>query len=97
VVRRISRVVWLVAPFVVAAAALVIGGQLIRQIRDDAFVRCAVANAKPNTLILQRDGSYRSTTPSISLRWSWKRRDYLCVYHDEKGNETVRPAPASDE
>jgi hypothetical protein len=61
--------------------------------RDDAFVRCSLAGAYPGHLILQKDGSYRSTGPSITLGRSWRRRNYLCVYHDLKGHATVRPAP----
>jgi hypothetical protein len=90
------RLAALAAPIVavVAGVAFIAGGALTyKSKRDEAFVRCSVALSHRNYLTLQKDGSYRSTAPSITLRWSWRRRDYLCVYHDDKGHETVRPAP----
>jgi hypothetical protein len=92
------RLAALAAPIiaVLAGVAFIAGGALTyKSKRDEAFIRCSIAQANPNHLILQKDGTYKSTAPSITLRWSWRRRDYLCVYHDLKGHETVRPAPRS--
>ena len=80
---------------VLACVAFIAGALTYKSKRDEAFMRCSVALSNPKYLVLQKDGSYRSTYPTITLRWSWRRRDYLCVYHDLKGRETVRPAPRS--
>ena len=95
--RPSLRFIGIGAPFAIAVAASVIGAPVVKHMRDDAFIRCSVASSKTNPLILQKDGTYRSTAPSISLRWSWTRHDYLCVYHDDQGNRTIRPAPETDE
>jgi hypothetical protein len=66
--------------------------------REDAMFRCMVGDPmKYKRLKLQKDGTYRATGGDISLRWSWHRRDYLCVYHDGKGHTKVLPAPKSDD
>jgi hypothetical protein len=89
------RVAGLVGLLGMAVLALVIGLPFVKHMNDDAVIRCSVA-APGKGLVLTKNGHYRPLGPTtLTLRWSWKRRDYLCVYHYRNGREVVRPAPNS--
>ena len=86
------RLAALVAVVGAALAALAVGRLVIKARTDDAILRCSAATPGKG-LVLTNNGHYRSLGPGdITLRWSWKRRDYLCVYRYGNGRELVRPA-----